>query len=59
MSEKKYLKYHDQDYWWQCLKHAYHQATFMQGQTTPAAKHLFHAIEKALVATRKEDKNVG
>lgn len=30
------------------LKRAFHEATFMQGQTTPAAKHLFDAIHTAL-----------
>lgn len=32
----------------QRLKKAWHEATFMRGQTTPAAKHLFDAIENAL-----------
>lgn len=30
------------------LKRAFHEATFMRGQTTPAAKHLFDAIHVAL-----------
>ena len=32
----------------QLLKRSYHQATFMQGQTSDAAKHLFKAIDTAL-----------
>jgi hypothetical protein len=30
------------------LKRAWHEATFLQGPRTPAAKHLFNAIDAAL-----------
>lgn len=34
------------------LKHAYHQATFLQGQNTPCARHLFEAVDTHLRAVR-------